>query len=168
MPIGTVSQLIRSYYRFTIEGCSALPLIPSQGHMHLTQMQIKKSCTVILEAYESVRQWNTEIRMVLDAEELQSYLHSAFDHFARSLDHLFDFVEASFSNSPILLNFGGNILELALNVMRVGKTRIEIEAIFQELSYMVASCIMLDSARKKNPGKSLALESCNMFKLTQD
>lgn len=93
--------------------------------------------------------------MLLDAEELQSYLQSAFDHFARSLDRPFDFVEASFSNSPIPLDFGGNILKLALNLMRVWKNRIDIEVIFQELSYMVASCIMLDSARKKNPGKTL-------------
>lgn len=90
--------------------------------------------------------------MLLDAEDLQSYLQSAFDHFARSLDHPFDFVQASFSNSPIPLDFGGNILKLAINLMRVWKNRINIEFIFQELSYMVASCIMLDSARKKNLG----------------
>jgi hypothetical protein len=91
--------------------------------------------------------------MLLDAEELQSYLQCAFDHFALSLDHPFDFVQASFSNSPIPLDFGGNILKLAINLMQVWKNQIDMEVIFQELSYMVASCIMLDSARKKNLGK---------------
>jgi hypothetical protein len=126
--------------------------VPAQGRPQLMEMQIKKLYGAISTACEKARQRKTEMRMLLDAEELQSYLQSAFDHFARSLDHPFDFVEASFSNSPIPLDFGGNILKVALNIMRVWKNRINIEVIFQELSYMVASCIMLDSARKKNPG----------------
>jgi hypothetical protein len=90
--------------------------------------------------------------MLLDAEELQSYLQCAFDHFARSLDHPFDFIQASFSDSPIPLDFGGNILKLAINMMHVWKNKLEANMIFQELSYIVASCIMFDSARKKNLG----------------
>jgi hypothetical protein len=119
----------------------------------LIEKQIKQLYTAISSACKDARKRKSEVWMLLDAEELQSYLQSAFDHFARSLDHPFDFVEASFSNSPIPLDFGGNILKLALNLMRVWKNRIDVEVIFQELSYMVASCIMLDSARKKNPGK---------------
>jgi hypothetical protein len=69
--------------------------------------------------------------MLLDAEKLQSYLQSAFDHFARSLDHPFGFVQASFSNSPIPLDFGGNNLKLVLNLMQVWKNRIDVEVIFQ-------------------------------------
>lgn len=91
--------------------------------------------------------------MLLDAEELQSYLQCAFDHFARSLDRPFDFVQASFSDSPIPLDFGGNILKLALNFRRVWGAQVDLGFIFSNLSYMVASCIMLDSARKKNLGR---------------
>ena len=90
--------------------------------------------------------------MLLDAEELQSYLQCAFDHFARTLETPFDFVQASFSNSPIPLDFGGNILKLAINLMEVWENRADAQMIFQELSYMVASCIMLDSARHKTRG----------------
>ena len=85
--------------------------------------------------------------MLLDAEELQSYLQYAFDHFAVSLDRPFDFVQASFSNSPIPLDFGGNILKLAIILMGVLKV-LNIRNILQELSYMVASCIMLDATRR--------------------
>lgn len=92
--------------------------------------------------------------MLLDAEELQSYLQCAFDHFALELDRPFDFVQASFSNSPIPLDFGGNILKLAINFMHVWEDKADIRVIFQELSYMVASCIMLDSVRNKNKGGS--------------
>jgi hypothetical protein len=115
-------------------------------------MQIDRLYASISIASSKARESKAEVRMLLDAEELQSYLQCAFDHFALSLDHPFDFVQASFSNSPIPLDFGGNILKLAINVMQVWKNQIGIEVIFQELSYVVASCIMLDSARKKNLG----------------
>lgn len=90
--------------------------------------------------------------MLLDAEELQPYLQYAFDHFACNLDTPFDFVRASFTNSPIPLDFGGNILKLAINLMEVFENEVDGQIIFTELSYMVASCIMLDSARHKIRG----------------
>lgn len=85
--------------------------------------------------------------MLLDAEELQSYLVYAFDHFAVSLDQPFDFVQASFSNSPIPLDFGGNILKLAIILMRAWGAQ-NLRTIFQEISRMVASCVMLDTTRR--------------------
>lgn len=107
--------------------------------------------------------------MLLDAEELQSYLQCAFDHFALSLDRPFDFVQASFSNSPIPLNFGGNILKLAINLMRVWENKADVKFLFQELSYMVASCIMLDSARQKIRGGScIQLSSVEMLTVWQE
>jgi predicted acylesterase/phospholipase RssA len=90
--------------------------------------------------------------MLLDAEELQPYLQTAFDHFACHLDTPFDFVQASFANSPIPLDFGGNILKLAINLMEVWRNKANGRTLFVELSYMVASCIMLDSARNKIRG----------------
>ncbi len=98
--------------------------------------------------------------MLLDAEELQSYLHFAFDHFADTLATPFDFVQASFSNSPIPLDFGGNILKLAINLMEVWEDRVDGRTIFEELSYMVASCIMFDAARHKNKGTMLLNLPC--------
>lgn len=106
----------------------------------------------ILNACTAARQRKAELRMLLDTEELQSYLQCAFDHFACTLDTPFDFVQASFSNSPIPLDFGGNILKLAINMMEVWKNKADARTIFQELSYMVSSCIMLDSARNKIRG----------------
>ena len=90
--------------------------------------------------------------MLLDAEEMQPYLQNAFDHFACNLDTPFDFVQASFSYSPIPLDFGGNILKLAINLMEIWKNKADGRTIFVELSYMVASCIMLDSVRHKFRG----------------
>jgi hypothetical protein len=90
--------------------------------------------------------------MLLNSDELQPYLQYAFDHFSRDLETPFDFVQASFSNNPIPANFGGYILKLAINIMEVWKDHLDGPNIFKELSFMVASCIMLDSARHRTLG----------------
>ena len=90
--------------------------------------------------------------MLLDADELQSYLQHAFTHFARTLETPFDFVQASFVNSPIPQDFSGNILKLAIDIMEKWENNADANTIFEELSFMVASCIMFDCARKKIVG----------------
>lgn len=90
--------------------------------------------------------------MLLNAEELHPYLQYAFDHFSNTLASPFDFVKAALFNSPIPLDIGGNILKLAIAIMQVWPNRLDGPRIFSELSYMVASCIMLDSARRKLRG----------------
>lgn len=96
--------------------------------------------------------------MLLDVEDLHAYLQEAFNHYTSTLDSPFDFVQASFRNSPIPPDFGGNILKLALNVMNIlqerNNTLMDARVIFSELSYMIASCIMLDNARHKTKGES--------------
>lgn len=104
--------------------------------------------------------------MLLTSEELQPYLQKAFDHFSRDLDTPFDFVTASLVNNPIPSNFGGNILKLAVQIQKQGGHGVDGASIFKELSFMVASCIMLDSVRNRNlgpPDRILAayLKSCN-------
>ena len=106
--------------------------------------------------------------MLLDADELQPYLQFAFDHFACDLDNPFDFVQASFTHSPIPLDFGGNILKLAIRLMEVWENEIDGPTIFSELSYMVASCIMLDSARSKIRGDSTLVSPVYDFDFGQE
>ena len=145
--IETVEQLLRSYY-----SSIKVVRIPTNGRPNLIGDQIGKLYNNIQEACASSRERKGALRMLLDADELQPYLQTAFDHFACNLDEPFDFVQASFSNSPIPLDFGGNILKLAINLMEVWENQIDGRIIFTELSYMVASCIMLDSARSKIRG----------------
>lgn len=90
--------------------------------------------------------------MLLNSDELQPYLQYAFDHFSRDLERPFDFVQASFTNNPIPSNFGGNVLKMAINIMDVWKDKLDGPSIFKELSFMVASCIMLDSSRHRTLG----------------
>lgn len=120
------------------------------------QEQIEKLYECTMTACIASRCARNRLRMLLDVEDLQSYLQEAFNHYASTLDSPFDFVQASFRNSPIPSDFGGNILKLALNVMDIVQARdstiIDARHIFSELAYMVASCIMLDNARHKTKG----------------
>lgn len=153
-PIETVEQLLHSYYRSV-----NVVRVPTSGRPNLIHSQVKKLYTYITIACDIARDQKAELRMLLDADELQPYLQYAFDHFACDLDSPFDFVQASFINSPIPLDFGGNILKLAINLMNAWENAADGQTIFTELSYMVASCIMLDSARSKIRGQSPRVSS---------
>ena len=146
--IETVEQLFLSYYSSV-----KVVRIPTNGRPNLIKDQISKLYDSIVLTCAEARRRKKKLRMLLDADELQPYLQFAFDHFACNLDTAFDFVQASFTNSPIPLDFGGNILKLAINLMEVWENEVDGEILFTELSYMVASCIMLDSARHKIRGK---------------
>lgn len=89
--------------------------------------------------------------MLLNSHELQSYLQDAFEHFCRTIDVPFDFVQASFANRSIPTTFGGNILRLAFAMMKQ-ETNPNARAIFDKLSYFLASCIMLDAVRNNIKG----------------
>ena len=145
--IRTVEELLLSYYSSV-----RVVRIPLAGRPTLINEQVQKLYVGIQNACASSRKTRGALRMLLDAEELQPYLQFAFDHFACNLDTPFDFVQASFTNSPIPLDFGGNILKLAINLMEALENKIDGPTIFAELSTMVASCVMLDSARHKIRG----------------
>lgn len=152
--IETVQQLVLCYYSSV-----KVVRIPTNGRPNLVHDQIGKLYANVHIACAKARKRKSELRMLLDAEELQPYLQFAFDHFARNVDTPFDFVQASFTNSPIPLDFGGNILKLAISLMQVWENEVDGSIIFTELSFMVASCIMLDSARHKIRGKHKEAES---------
>jgi hypothetical protein len=146
--IESVEQLFLSYYSSV-----KVVRIPTNGRPNLINEQIGTLYTNIKLACAKARHRKSALRMLLDVEDLQAYLQYAFDHFACNLDTPFDFVQASFTNSPIPLDFGGNILKLAINLMEVWVNEVDGQILFAELGYMVASCIMLDSARHKIRGK---------------
>jgi len=116
------------------------------------QNQIEKLYHSTLTACIAARCARNRLRMLLDVEDLLAYLQEAFNHYASSLDNPFDFAQASYRNSPIPPDFGGNILKLAVNIMKIWKNLADARLIFYEISCMVASCIMLDSVRQKGKG----------------
>lgn len=90
--------------------------------------------------------------MLLNSHELQSYLQDAFEHFSKTTDAPFDFVQASFANRSTPTTFGGNILELIVAMMK-REPKQDVRGFFDKLSYFLASCIMLDAVRSNIKGK---------------
>jgi hypothetical protein len=119
------------------------------------QEQVEKLYQATLTASIAARAARYRLRMLLDVEDLQAYLQEAFNHYSSTLESPFDFVQASFRNLPIPADFGGNILKMALNMNDLIGTqpRFDARRIFSELSYMIASCIMLDNARHRSKGE---------------
>ncbi|PKY01131.1 hypothetical protein P168DRAFT_329858 [Aspergillus campestris IBT 28561] len=163
--ITSVRDLLLSYYS-TIR----VVRVPKKGRPNLIDQQIERLYVEIKTACKRSRRVKSQWRMLLNSDELQPYLQYAFDHFSRELDLPFDFVEASFANSPIPSDFGGNILKLARDILEVWKDRIDGPTIFKELSYLVASCVMLDSARRRTlgPAESVFKEYLEYFDDTLD
>jgi hypothetical protein len=145
--IGSIEDLLSSYY-----SSIRVVRVPAKGWPLLINDQLGKLYKEITWAAKQARASKHKLRMLLDSDELHPYLQYAFDHFCRDLDVPFDFVQASFAHNPIPSDFGGNILKLAINIMDVWKDRLDGPRIFKELSFIVASCIMLESARHRTLG----------------
>jgi hypothetical protein len=129
--------------------------VPTNSQPKLMHGQIGKLYTEILKGSQTLRDRKASLRLLLNSQELQSSLHDAFDHFSRSIEIPFDFVRAAFANRSSPATFGGNLLQLAVTMM---KQRSELDAreavaIFDKLGFLSASCIMLDTVRNNIKGK---------------
>jgi hypothetical protein len=123
--------------------------IPGEGRYMLIDEQVTKLRQVVthrcIESFNAKRR----SRMLSNSENLNVYLQCAFDHFSQDLHTPFDFMDISFKINPIPLDFGGNILKLAVAMKaQFGDPT----KIFKELSHMVASCILLDCVRQDLKG----------------
>lgn len=142
--IRTMKDLLECYY-----SSITVVRIPGEGRYMMIDDQIKKLRGTItrrcVESFNAKRR----CRMLSNSENLNVYLQCAFDHFSQDLHTPFDFMNVSFKINPIPLDFGGNILKLAVAM----KPRFhDPRRIFKELSHMVASCILLDCVRQDLKG----------------
>ncbi|KAL2820557.1 hypothetical protein BDW59DRAFT_174473 [Aspergillus cavernicola] len=158
--ITSIRELLLSYYSDI-----RVVRVPERGRPKLINQQIERLYQEVKVACQKSREVKHKLRMRLNSDELQPYLQHAFDHFSRDLEMPFDFVQASFANSPIPSDFGGNILKLAINILDQWRDRLDGPSIFKELSYIVASAVMLDSARRKTlgPAESVFREYLDQF-----
>jgi hypothetical protein len=160
--INTVEDLLLSYYSSV-----TVVRIPTNGRPKLMKDQMGKLYEQISHSTDAAKKSKRDLRMLLDGDELQTYLQFAFDHFSNNLDQAFDFVQASFIYNPIPSDFAGNILKLGVSMMDIWQHKLDGEGIFRELSHMVASCIMLDSARNKTRGMNKATRRTTCFMKSQ-
>ncbi|KAF2188984.1 hypothetical protein K469DRAFT_684250 [Zopfia rhizophila CBS 207.26] len=144
--IVTMKDLLECYYSSV-----TVVRIPIKGRYMKIDQQIDKLHTILSRRCSESFKSKRRSRMLSNSEELNVYLQCAFDHFSHDLDIPFNFMDVAFRINPIPLDFGGNILKLAVaikNCRRFSDPR----NIFKELSFMVASCIMLDCVRQSLKG----------------
>ncbi|KAI4183098.1 MAG: hypothetical protein L6R41_005594 [Letrouitia leprolyta] len=150
--IRTARDLLACFY------CSVnVVRIPQRGRWMLMDRQIKRLHNLIASNCRGSHEGKLQARRDLNAEELGECLKSGLDHFTSDLDRPFDFLGFSWGLNPIAPGLEGNILRLALWVKDCAPNP-RPEAIFEYLSSMVASCIMLDFVRyRKREGTPLEL-----------
>lgn len=146
--IRSMKDLLECYYASV-----RVVRIPKKGRYMLMDSQVTKLHEEILTSCNLSYASKRQARMLSNSDELNVYLQSAFDHFSQNLDAPFNFIEVAWKNNPIPNDFGGNILKLAVAIQKASRFHSYIK-IFQELSTMVATCIVLDCARHGLRGKS--------------
>lgn len=148
--IRTMKDLLECYY-----SSITVVRIPGEGRYMMIDDQITKLHHVITRRCAESFSAKRRSRMLSNSENLNVYLQCAFDHFSQDLHTPFNFMDISFKINPIPLDFGGNILKLAVAMKATHAD--DPRRIFKELSHMVASCILLDCARQDLRGTVYSL-----------
>lgn len=145
--IKTTKDLLECYY----SSVTAVR-IPDKGRYMLIDEQVEKLHTEIVVKCSQSHYLKRKVRMLSMSEDLQLYLQLAFDHFAQKLYAPFDFVKVALQINPIPSDFSGNIVKLAVAI-RDCQNSCKLAEIFEHLSLLVASCIMLDIHRHRRLGQ---------------
>lgn len=123
--------------------------IPNEGRYMMIDQQVEKLHVVITRRCAESFNTKRRSRMLANSDNLNVYLQCAYDHFLQDLHTPFNFMEVSFRINPIPLDFGGNILKLAVAMKDRNR---DARKTFKDLSRMVGSCLLLDSVRQSLPG----------------
>ena len=154
LEISSVKMLLAQYY-----STFKVVHIPENGRPELIRKQVERLYGEILRSCDETYEKKRKQRMLLSSTELQSYLQFAFDWFCNTLEQPFDFMQASFINNPTSSDFQSNITNLACKLMQINNwttdTQSMVEPLFEGLSFMVGSCIMLEATRLELNGTVL-------------
>ena len=145
--IKTTKDLLECYYSSV-----TVVRIPAKGRYMLIDEQVEKLHTEIVIKCNQSHYMKRRVRMLSNCDDLQLYLQLAFDHFSQNLEAPFNFVEVALKVNPIPSDFSGNILKLAV-AFKDRHQSAKVVQIFDHLSLMVASCIMLDIHRHRRLGQ---------------
>lgn len=145
--IVTMQDLLECYY-----SSITVVRIPGDGRYMMINDQVQTLHDTLSRRCRESLLAKRRSRMLSTSENLNIYLQSAFDHFSTDLDTPFNFMDVSLQINPIPLGFGGTILKLAVALKRRFD---DPRTIFEELSVMVASSILLDCVRQNIKGEKL-------------
>ena len=142
--IYTVEDLILRYY-----SSFKVVRIPSRPKYMTINEQIGKLHHMIKSNCEESFRTKRRARMLTNADELNVYLQSGFDHFTTHLNVPFNFMQISLLRNPIPNDFGGHILQLCTTIssQQPNHQPGRVAWMFEKLSVMLASCVLLDCAR---------------------
>ncbi|KAL9049151.1 MAG: hypothetical protein Q9162_007370 [Coniocarpon cinnabarinum] len=144
--VNTIQDLLLRYYASV-----QVVRVPAQGRYMLLNEQISKLHGTIITCCNKSYETKRRARMLSTTDELNNYLQAAFDHFSTHLDQPFNFVEAALRANPIPFDFGGNILNLVRSLHNFYPQK-DGPWLFKSISSLVASCIMLDTVRRRLRG----------------
>jgi hypothetical protein len=139
--IDSVSDLIHCYY-----SSFNVIRIPAEGRPNLLLSQMDKLRAQIISCCNESYRTKWRARMLSNSDELEIFMHAAFDHFSTDLETPFNFIEVSLKSNPIPKNIGGNILQLAI-AMQKENPKMNSARIFVALSNVAASCVLLECVR---------------------
>ncbi|KAK3722026.1 hypothetical protein LTR37_002842 [Vermiconidia calcicola] len=142
--IYTVEDLILRYY-----SSFKVIRIPSRPRYTTINEQIGKLHTAIKQNCDESFRSKRRARMLTNADELNTYLQSGFDHFTTHLHIPFNFMQVSLLRNPIPNDFGGHILQLCTTIssQQPNHQPGRVSWMFEKMSVMLASCVLLDCAR---------------------
>ncbi|KAI5359445.1 putative Zinc finger, RING-type, patatin-like phospholipase domain-containing protein [Septoria linicola] len=142
--IYTVEDLILRYY-----SSFKVIRIPAKPRYTTINEQVGKLQGIIKANCEESFRNKRRARMLTNADELNTYLQSGFDHFTSHLDIPFNFMRISLLRNPIPNDFGGHILQLCTTIgaQQPNHQHGRIAWVFEKMSVMLASCVLLDCAR---------------------
>lgn len=145
--VKTAKDLLKCYY-----SSFKVVRIPEKGRYMLIDSQVRKLQDAISSCCRGSHQHKVRAHRDLNADELGECLQSGLDHFTKHLYSPFDFLAFNWSLNPIPPGFAGNILRLAL-LIHYRRPEFGGKDVFQHLSHMLASRIMLDYTRERIRGK---------------
>ncbi|KAG9236159.1 hypothetical protein BJ875DRAFT_482583 [Amylocarpus encephaloides] len=130
---------------------------------YYTTVQVIRVPRVTEKDCNEVQEKKTRLRMLLNADQFNPYLQLAFQHFRseEGLEKPFDFVQASFSNSPISADFADHIVSVGKflqNRKRKHAARqFTFTGLLKEPIPLVSACIMLDAAKNNRLGDASSI-----------
>lgn len=149
VPIHDMRELFARYYWTT-----TVVRLPEKSRYELMYQQRDALREVITDRCQQSFQKRKDVSILPDVDEFGMYLSLAFDHFSQTLEKPFDYVKASIQYRPPPETLEENLLEFVLLVAESLKCEGEIERLFNAITNIVASYLVLDSARKQRMGKS--------------
>jgi hypothetical protein len=145
--IRTISHLIHRFY-----SSFKVVRIPINGRPDLLLSQMSSLRLILEECCSNSHQSKRMARLLPDSEVLELFFQEAFDHFSTSLRRPCNFVEASLQTNPISKDIGGNFLQLAIDMQNKSR-KMRGASIFEPLSEVVASCLLLHCLRYHAQGR---------------